>query len=99
MVSSLVWFGLVMAAVMLATVAAAVFLMPRLPMRYRVERHLVACPADGLLAEVDYVFRSDGGEVTVDVLRCSHRPGERPVACGRECRSLSVAPFTARRAG
>jgi hypothetical protein len=96
MLASLVWSGLAIAIVMLLTITAMVLLMPRLPIRYRAERRLVPCPADGRMAQVDFVFRSDDGEVAVDVLRCSHRPGELGVACGRECRSASVAPFGAR---
>ena len=96
MIASLVWFGLLAAILMVVAIAALVLLTPRLPMRYRVERRLVPCPADGTMAQVDYVLRSDDGEVVVDVLRCSHRPGEVPAACGRECRSASVAPFAMR---
>jgi hypothetical protein len=95
MVASLGWLGLA-AFLTLVVLASIILFSPRLPVRYRVERRLVPCPADGRMAQVDFVLRAHDGEVPVDVVRCSHRPDEVPVACGRECRSASVAPFAPR---
>jgi len=96
--ASLLWSGLALALLMLLVIAAMVFLMPRLGRRYRLEPRRVTCPADGRQALVDFMFRSENGTFPVDVFRCSLRPGEVPVACGRECRSVSVAPFAMRSA-
>jgi hypothetical protein len=98
MVPSLVWSALGFALLVMIVIAAVVLLMPRVPIRYRVARRIVPCPADGRMALVDYIVQGEGTEVAVDVLRCSHRPGEVPVMCGRECRSASVAPFARRAA-
>ena len=95
MLASILWSGLVVAAVMALVVAVLMLFAPRVPIRYRIDRRMVPCPADGRLADVVFIVRGEC-DLPVDVLRCSHRPDEVPVMCGRECRSASVAPFAAR---
>jgi hypothetical protein len=98
MVAPLLWAALAGALLMAFLVAALIVFTPRMPIRYRLERRMTPCPADGRMAEVEFVMRADDGDVAIDVLRCSHRPGDVPVTCGRECRSASVAPFARRQA-
>jgi hypothetical protein len=58
----------------------------------RVRRRL-ECPVERRPATVEFVVAADPGETYVDVATCSLLPPDRPVECGRVCRSTSVAPF------
>ena len=50
-------------------------------------RRRLECPVERRPATV-------AGETYVDVAACSLLPPDRPVECGRVCRSTSVAPFS-----
>ena len=60
---------------------------------YRVVRRRVVCPARGAGAAVDFLVDAEGPEVFRDVVACSFLARREPADCGRECRSISVAPF------
>ena len=60
---------------------------------YRVVRCRVLCPARGIGAVVDFLVDREGPEVFRDVVDCSLLARGEPADCGRECRSISVAPF------
>ena len=59
----------------------------------RTGRRSVACPARGHDAAVDVVFADDEHDAWADVVHCSLVPEDGAIACGKPCRSISVAPF------
>ncbi len=61
----------------------------------RLVRRRVVCPVDGEAATVDFLVDAGDGEVYRDVVDCSLVPPGEPIECGKACRSMSVAPFSA----
>jgi hypothetical protein len=57
-------------------------------------RRRLECPVEHRPATVELVVVSNGGAAYVDVAACSLLDPDRPVECGRVCRSTSVAPFS-----
>jgi len=57
MLDSVLWFGLGVGLLTLLVIAALVLFMPRVPIRYRVDGRLVACPVDGRAARTGHVVR------------------------------------------
>jgi len=83
--------------VVLAAVGVAMFVSLRAFTRWldaqRVERRRILCPRRERAVVVDFLVDADGPDVYRDVLACSLLGPGLPVDCGKECRSLSVAPF------
>lgn len=63
----------------------------------RFVRRRLRCPVGGEPATVDFVVAAHDGAAYLDVVRCSLLPPGKPVACGKVCRSASIAPFADRR--
>ena len=53
----------------------------------------VRCPVHDQGATVEFLVGEDDGECRFDVAGCSLIARGGPVACGKVCRSTSVAPF------
>jgi hypothetical protein len=65
---------------------------------YRIARRRIVCPVHGKHAEVAFLVDAAGPDVYRDVVACSLIPQDEPIACGKACRSVGVAPFGTRAA-
>ena len=61
--------------------------------RSRLTSRRLECPVEGRPATVTFVVMANDGEAYIDVATCSLLSPDEPAACGKLCRSASVAPF------